>query len=156
MVDKLVIWLTATTSESEPLIMEGMTPFDLISFLASITSLILAVVAIIAAKSSEREVRENFEKTQKVMREYQERTKEVLAEIDKKSAIIERTVSESQKQLMDTMTNIINETVIPKRVDVGEQMGMQFMQQLMSNPSQGGEMMKNFAEIMKLIEQERR
>lgn len=136
--------------------MEGMTTFDLISFLASITSLILAIVAILAAKSSEREVRANFEKTQQVMREYQDRTKEVLAEIDKKSAVIERTVSESQKQLMDTMTNIINETVIPKRVDVGEQMGMQFMQQLMSNPSQGGEMMKNFAEIMKVIEQERR
>lgn len=132
--------------------MEGMTAFDLISFLASITSLILAIVAIMAAKASEREVRDNFEKTQQVMRDYQDRTKEVLAEIDKKSAVIERTVSESQKQLMDTMTNIINETVIPKRVDIGEQMGMQFMQQLMSNPSQSGEMMKSMGEIMKIIE----
>lgn len=136
--------------------MEGMTAFDLISFLASITSLILAIVAIVAAKSSEREVRANFEKTQQVMREYQERTKEVLAEIDKKSAIIERTVSESQKQLMDTMTNIINETVIPKRVDPSEQMGMQFMQQLMSNPSQSGEMMKSMGEMMRFIEQQDR
>lgn len=75
---------------------------------------IIIIPAMIAAKSSQREVRKNFEKIQLVMSEYQERTKEVLAEIDKRSAVIERTVSESQRQLMDTMTNIINETILPK------------------------------------------
>lgn len=48
--------------------MENMSVFDVISFLASVTSLILAIVAIAAAKNSEREVRANFEKTQRVMR----------------------------------------------------------------------------------------
>jgi len=130
--------------------MENLSIIEVTSFLASIASFILAIVAISAAKSSEREVRNNFEKTQKVMSEYQERTKEVLAEIDKKSAVIERTVSESQKQLMDTMTNIINETVIPKKKDVGEEMGLQFMNQLMTNPSQSGDMMNALKSIVSM------
>ncbi len=132
--------------------MESVTLFDVVSFVASIASLVLAVVAIHAAKTSEREVRENFEKTQAVMREYQDRTKEVLAEIDKKSAVIERTVSESQKQLMDVMTNIINETVIPKKVDMGEQMGAQFFQSFMKNPQKGAEMIQGLTEVMKTID----
>lgn len=132
--------------------MDNLSVIDVISLLSSIASLILAIVAIIAAKSSEREVRENFEKTQRVMMEYQERTKEVLAEIDKKSEVIERTVSESQRQLMNTMTNIINETVIPKKVDMGEQLGMQFMQQMMTNPEKANDMMGGLANIMSIIE----
>lgn len=127
---------------------------EIISFLASVASLILAIVAIIASKNSEREVRENFEKTQKVMEEYQERTKEVLSQIDKKSAVIERTVSESQRQLMDTMTNIINETVIPKKSDFGEEMGMQFMQQLLTNPKQAGDMMDVMKPFLELAEKQ--
>ena len=35
---------------------------------------------------------------------------------------------------MNTMTNIINETVIPKEKDMGEEFGMQFLQQMMANP----------------------
>lgn len=132
--------------------MENLGFIEAISFIASIASLILAVVAIWASKSAEREVRENFEKTQKVMSEYQERTKEVLAEIDKRAAVIERTVSESQRQLMDTMTNIINETVLPKKVDVGEQIGMQFFQQMLSNPQKAGEMMGGLEQLMRMVE----
>lgn len=131
--------------------MENMSVFDVISFLASVTSLILAIVAIAAAKNSEREVRANFEKTQRVMAEYQDKTKDVLAEIDKRAAVIERTVTESQRHLMDTMTNIINETVIPKKPDAGEQMGLQFMQQMLANPDQAGESMKGLADIMQII-----
>ncbi|MCV6608603.1 MAG: hypothetical protein OIF32_10350 [Campylobacterales bacterium] len=134
--------------------MENINFVELISFVASIASLILAMVAISTARASEREVRENFEKTQKVMEDYQARTKEVLADIDKKSAIIERTVSESQKQLMDTMTNIINETVIPKEKNMGEEFGMQFMNQLMSNPSQANDMMGALEPLLKMAEQQ--
>lgn len=85
------------------------------------------------------------------MAEYQDKTKDVLAEIDKRAAVIERTVTESQRHLMDTMTNIINETVIPKKPDAGEQMGLQFMQQMLANPAQAGESMKGLAEIMEII-----
>jgi len=136
--------------------MENLNFIEMISFLASVVSLILAVVAILAAKSSEREVRNNFEKTQQVMSEYQERTKEVLAEIDKKSAIIERTVSESQRQLMDTMTNIINETIIPKKKDMGEEFGMQFMQQMMADPSKSGDMIGMLGPLMKLAQENKK
>ena len=136
--------------------MENLNILEMVSLLASIASLILAIVAINAAKTSEREVRDNFEKTQKVMAEYQERTKEVLAEIDKKSTVIERTVSDSQKQLMNTMTNIINETVIPKKKDMGEEFGMQFMTQLMSNPNQANDMMNALMPLMKLAEEQKK
>lgn len=136
--------------------MENLNILEITSLIASIASLILAIVAISAAKTSEREVRENFEKTQKVMAEYQERTKEVLSEIDKKSAVIERTVSDSQKQLMDTMTNIINETVIPKQKDMGEEFGMQFMTQLMSNPSQANDMMGALKPLMEMAEEQKK
>ena len=135
--------------------MDNLSIIDVISFLSSIASLILAIVAILAAKNSEREVRDNFEKTQRVMIEYHERTKEVLAEIDKKSEVIERTVSESQRQLMTTMTNIINETVIPKKIDMGEQLGMQFMQQMFSNPEKANEMMGGLTQMMKFAEMQK-
>jgi len=132
--------------------MSDFTTLDFISLLASLSSLILAIVAIQAAKSSEKEVRSNFEKTQKMMVEYESRTKDVLAEIDKKSAIIERTVSESQKELMSTMTNIINETVIPKKSDPGEEIGMQFMQHLFTNPESAGEMLNSIEQLAKFSE----
>lgn len=103
--------------------MEKMSMVEIVAFLASIASLILAVVAIIQSKVSEKEARDNYEKT-----------KDVLAEIDKRASIIERTVSDSQHKLMETMTNIINETVIPKKDDMGEKFGMMFMQQMMENP----------------------
>lgn len=107
---------------------------NFVSLISGIVSVVLAIVAIHAAKVSEKEVRDNFEKTQKMLIEYESRMKATLAEIDKKSAIIEKTVSESQKDLMNTMTNIINETVIPKKQDMGEQMAAMFMSQLLSNP----------------------
>ncbi len=130
--------------------MENLSIIDIISLISSIASLILAVVAIQAAKSSEKEVRDNFEKTQKMMIEYESRMKDVLSEIDKKSAIIEKTVSESQKELMNTMTNIINETVIPKKKDMGEELGMQFMTQLMTNPNQANDMMNVLLPLMEM------
>ncbi|WP_120512641.1 hypothetical protein [Photobacterium salinisoli] len=132
--------------------MENLTIVDVISLIASLASLILAVVAIQAAKSSEREVRNNFEKTQNMMVEYESRMKDVLSEIDKKSAVIERTVSESQRELMSTMTNIINETVIPKKRDMGEELGIQFLQSMMSNPQQAGSMIEGLAPLIDLME----
>ena len=135
--------------------MENLSMVDIISFISSIASLILAIVAIQAAKSSEKEVRDNFEKTQKMMIEYESRMKDVLSEIDKKSAVIEKTVSESQKELMNTMTNIINETVIPKKKDMGEEFGMQFMTQLMTNPTQASAMINALEPIMKMSAQKK-
>ena len=132
--------------------MDNLSALDLISLIASISSLILAIVAIQAAKSSEKEVRENFIKTQEMLNQFESRNKEVMAEIDKKSAVIERTVSDSQQKLMDTLTNILNETVIPKKEDMGEKMGMQMLEQMMSNPEAGMQNFSMLAEIMKAAE----
>ena len=135
--------------------MENLSIVDIVSLISSIASLILAIVAIQAAKSSEKEVRNNFEKTQKMMIEYESRMKDVLSEIDKKSAVIEKTVSESQKELMNTTTNIINETVIPKKKNMGEEFGMQFMTQLMNNPTQASAMINALEPIMKMSAQKK-
>lgn len=123
---------------------------NFISLISGIVSVVLAVVAIQAAKTSEKEVRDNFEKTQKMLIEYESRMKATLAEIDKKSAIIEKTVSESQKDLMNTMTNIINETVIPKKQDMGEQFAAMFMSQLLSNPHEANSIVDAMKPIIEL------
>ena len=136
--------------------MENLTIVDVVSLIASLVSLILAIVAIQAAKSSEREVRNNFEKTQNMMVEYESRMKDVLSEIDKKSAVIERTVSESQRELMSTMTNIINETVIPKKPDMGEELGMQFLQNMMTNPQQAGSMIEGLTPLIEMMEKQKK
>ena len=75
--------------------------FQVISFvitvITGVVSVVLAVFAIWIGKSSERESRRNFERTQNAMREYNDKTKEVLAEIDKRAAVIEKTVTDSQQ-----------------------------------------------------------
>lgn len=123
---------------------------NFVSLISGIVSVVLAIVAIQAAKVSEKEVRDNFEKTQKMLIEYESRMKATLAEIDKKSAIIEKTVSESQKDLMNTMTNIINETVIPKKQDMGEQFAAMFMSQLLSNPHEANSIVDAMKPIIEL------
>lgn len=132
--------------------MENLTIIDVISLIASLASLILAIVAIQAAKSSEKEVRDNFQRTQEMLKEFEIRNKETLADIDKKSAIIEKTVSDSQQKLMDTLTNILNETVIPKKVDAKEQFVMQVMQQLLQSPENGMENIERLATLMQKVQ----
>lgn len=109
-----------------------------VSLLASGASLLLAIVAISFARNAEREIHDNFARTQDMMQSHHERTKEVLAEIDKRAAVTERTVTDAQDRLLTTMTSIINETVIPKKVNAGEQLGMLFMQQMMEDPDKAG------------------
>ena len=119
--------------------------FQFISFaitvITGVASVVLAVFAIWLGKASERESRANFERTQNAMREYNDKTKEVLAEIDKRAAVIEKTVTDSQQQLLDTVTNIVKETAVPTKPDLGEQMAAQFFQIMMTDPDKATEMM---------------
>ena len=114
--------------------------FQVIALIVTVTtgvvSVVLAGFAIWLAKSSERESRANFERTQKTMRDYYEKTKDVLAEIDKRATVTEKTVTETQQQLLDTVTNLLKETAVPTKPDVGEQMGVLFFQNLMEDPEQ--------------------
>ncbi len=118
--------------------------FQVISFvitvITGVVSVVLAVFAIWIGKSSERESRRNFERTQNAMREYNDKTKEVLAEIDKRAAVIEKTVTDSQQQLLDTVTNIVRETAVPTKPDLGEQMAAQFFQVMMTDPAKANDM----------------
>ena len=96
--------------------LENVDIFTMTSFMASIASLVLAVVAIFLARSSAKESRDNYEKT-----------KDVLAKINTRSAVIETTVHKSQDQLMATVTKIIDEIVIPKKEDPKQAMLLKLM-----------------------------
>lgn len=67
----------------------------LISLVVGVVSVVLAIVAIWYSTQSERRSNENYN-----------RTKDLLAEIDKKAAIIESTMSSTQDKLVDTVTAI--------------------------------------------------
>jgi hypothetical protein len=128
--------------------MQGMTIIEAFSLISSIASVTLALVAIWAAKSTEKEVRGNFQKTQEMMTQFEMRTKDVLAGVDKKSAVIERTVSESQQKLMDTLTNILTETVIPKTEDSNDILVGQMLGKLIDNPN--GDGIKHLTDLMQV------
>lgn len=135
-----------------------MSILEIISLVASVASIILAVFAMIYAKYSSEQSQRNFDKTQellqknyentqKVLQDNYDKTKDVLAEIDKKSAIIDSVVQKNQDQLMQTMTNLLKETVIPKKVDPAEQMGMLLFQKMLQDPVQCNNMLKGIKSI---------
>ena len=135
-----------------------------------VASIVLAVVAMVTASTSEKRSQANFEKTQEMMRkhyddtqkmmhEIYDKTKDALAQIDKKAEVIENVVRRNQEHLMDTMTNLLNETVIPKKPDKGEEIGLQFLTALVQNPSGAKDQMealKNFAEIAKSFQTDKK
>lgn len=125
-----------------------------VSLVASIVSLVLAIVAINFSKTAEKDSRGNFERTQKMMLEFYDKTKDVLAEIDKRATVTEKTVTDSQQQLLNTMTSLINETVIPKKQDIGEQLGIKFIEKLMKDPNNAGKMMETLVPLMELSQKQ--
>ena len=80
------------------------------------------------------------------------KTKELLAEIDKKAAVIDSVVQRNQEQMMSTITNIVNETVIPKKRDFGEEIGAQFVMGLLSNPEQAQASLNNLGALAELMQ----
>ena len=68
---------------------------ETLSLIVGIVSIVLALVAIWHSTRSER-----------LSVEYYVRTKDVLAEIDKKAAVIDNTVSSTQAKLVDTVIAI--------------------------------------------------
>ena len=110
-----------------------------VSLLTGLVSIVLAVFAIWFSKAAERESRENYENT-----------KDVLAEIDKRAMMIDRTVSENQQELLSTVTSLLRETVIPPKVDMEEQLGMAFIQTILSDPEKGAHILST---IQPFIEQ---
>jgi len=122
-----------------------------ISFAVGIISIVLAIVAMLSAKASEKASQDNFEKTQKMMHDIYDKTKDALAQIDKKSEVIENVVQRNQDQLMSTVTNLLNEVVIPKTPDNNSEMGLAFMQSLMASMVQNPDGAKGQVELIKTL-----
>lgn len=136
---------------------------ETISLIVGIISIVLAIVAMVSSKKAEQESLRNFEKTQellqknyestqKMLQENYEKTKELLAEIDKKAAVIDSVVQRNQEQMMSTITNIVNETVIPKKRDFGEEIGAQFVMGLLSNSEQAQASLNNLEALAELMQ----
>ena len=104
---------------------------DDISLVVGIVSIVLALVAIWHSIQSERKSVENYN-----------RTKEVLAEISQKAAVIEATVSGTQVKLVDTVVAIAK----PKEETQGEKMMMNLLPSVLQNP-------ELFERLMKLGEE---
>ena len=118
----------------------------IVSLVVGIVSIVLAIVAMDSSKKAEQQSLHNFEKTQdllkqnyeatqKMLQDNYEKTKELLAEIDKKAAVIDSVVQRNQEQMMTTLTNIVNETVIPKKPNYGEQLGIEWLRGMIADPS---------------------
>ena len=114
-----------------------------VSLITGVVSVVLAVFAIWLGRSAERESRANFEKT-----------RDVLAEIDKRASVIEKTVTESQQHLLNTVTNLLNQIAVPTKPDVGEQLGMEFLKNLMSDPSKAAQTLAALEPLLNLSEQQ--
>ena len=99
----------------------------IVSLVTGVISVTLAGFAIWLSKSNERESRENFEET-----------RNLLAEIDKRATVTEKTVAESQQQLLNTVTSLLSQTV-PTKPDIGEKLGMEFFKAILTDPTKGKE-----------------
>ena len=115
---------------------------SIISLIGGVISIILAIVSMNSSAEHERVSRENYDKT-----------KDVLAQIDKKIEIIERLNQESYNKLQNTITNIVEKTVKQQKEDIGEKMGVEFLKNIINNPREGNEMLKNLADLKSTLEQ---
>lgn len=115
----------------------------IVTMITGVASVVLAIFAIWLSKSAERESRANSEKT-----------RDLLAEIDKRAAVTEKAVVESHQQLLNTVTGLLNQTAVPTKPDIGEELGMKFMETLMQNPAQAEQMMKGLQPLIDMSEKQ--
>lgn len=104
-----------------------------VSVIIGAVAVAVSIFALWQASEAAKESRENFEKT-----------KDVLAEIDKKAAVIEKVVAENQRELLDTVKKL----ALPEKPDFGEQVGLELMRAAVQDPN----MMNQFIEIAKTQE----
>jgi hypothetical protein len=84
-----------------------------ISLIAGVTSIVLAITAMIFAKSAEKDSKENFVKTQTLLNDTHEKTKDLLHQIDIKSAIINEVVQNNMSQLTALFMNVLDKVLEP-------------------------------------------
>lgn len=89
----------------------------MVSIISSISSIILAIFAILFSMRVEKRLKNNFLKLKDVMDNNHERTKEVLANMDSEAAEIKTLVHESQIELKKEFINIMDDNGIPMQKD---------------------------------------
>ena len=90
-----------------------------ISLIVGVVSVVLALVAIWHSVKSERRSTENYD-----------RTKDVLAQISEKAAVIEATVNNTQNKLVDTVTDMAR----PQRESQEEILLKTLLPEIVKNP----------------------
>ena len=125
-----------------------------VSLFVGVAALVLSFYTIWLTRQTERETRESFQRAEDRMADHYEKLKAVLAAIETRSATTEQSVKLSQDHLLTTITNLVNETVIPKKPDMGEQIGMQFFQSFMNNPEGSTKQLEAFAGLMQIVKEQ--
>jgi hypothetical protein len=85
-----------------------------------------------------------------MMNRQHERTKDVLAEIDKRAAVIDKVVTDAQQKMLDTLTTVLQGVVLPQRPAFNEQMTAMFMQSLFDDPTKTGKVLEKLGPLFEL------
>ena len=91
--------------------MNIMDVLTIISLIVGIVSIVLAIISMISATNSEKRSQENFEKTQNMMNEIYDKTKDLLHNIDIKSSTISGMVERNQTQLTTLFANVLDKAL---------------------------------------------
>jgi len=134
--------------------MNFMDMLTFVSLAVGFSSLTLALVTIHLARAAQKDSRDTFDLTRKMMSEYYDKTKDVLSQIDKRATVIEKTVTDAQEKLMTTITSIVNKTIFPEKEDFGERMGVMFLQKMMQDPGNAGKMVEAMKPLIELGEKQ--
>lgn len=107
---------------------------SLISILTGVVSIAIAILAIWISLRAERESRANYD-----------RTKDVLAEINSKAAVVETVVKENQQELLRTVSSLL----IPNAESADERMAMTLLEAMAKNPQGMGPMLQQLQAMSK-------
>ena len=102
-----------------------------VSLLVGVVSIVLALVAIHHSRAAEKD------------------SQEALSEIREKAALIETVVSNSQRELQSTITEILKKTTIPDTPSPSDQLMLSILPQML----QGPEALERLIELGERIQQ---
>lgn len=94
--------------------MSFMDVLTIISLIASIVSIALAIVAMKVSSVSEKETRENFDKT-----------KDILCKIEKESAVINQSIQKNLTDITTLFSNVLDRVIQKPREEKIQQLSMQ-------------------------------
>ena len=118
------------------------------SLIASIFSIILAIVAITTSKNLEKQTQNNLDRTQSFMQEQYDKTKDVLAEIDKRSTITENTVNESLNKISGATKKTVDESIVSNNQDLGDQLEFMLLQLIKQDPERGEKLIESLKPLI--------